>query len=296
MREIVAAAAGLEGGLGGIIHAAGVSDFTVIGATEIEAVERIFAAKAEGTGWIAEAIAQHKMDFVMLCSSMSAIVPSVGLSAYGAANAYLDGFAARHDDPEGTRVFSVNWDRWSETGMAYQAAAITQSAAGAEPAIEFGISNEEAVRVFDQVLSSPVSQVAVSTRDLHRWVESVRTPSTVNDTSAGDAVLHPRPELSHAYTAPETEAERAVVEIWQELLGIEQVGIHDDFFELGGHSLLGAQFIARIRERFQVDIPLRTIFETPTPAACAQLVSAKVPEAALDSSLNVDRERVEIEI
>jgi acyl transferase domain-containing protein len=296
MREIVAAAAGFEGGLGGIIHAAGVSDFTVIGATEIEAVERIFAAKAEGTGWIAEAIAQHKMDFVMLCSSMSAIVPSVGLSAYGAANAYLDGFAARHDDPEGTRVFSVNWDRWSETGMAYQAAAITQSAAGAEPAIEFGISNEEAVRVFDRVLSSPVSQVAVSARDLHRWVESVRTPSTVNDTSAGDAVLHPRPELSHAYTAPETEAERAVVEIWQELLGIEQVGIHDDFFELGGHSLLGAQFIARIRERFQVDIPLRTIFETPTPAACAQLVSAKVPEAALDSSLNVDRERVEIEI
>jgi hypothetical protein len=50
------------------------------------------------------------VDFVMLSSSISAILPSYGLSDYAAANAYLDGFAAAYDDPSGTRVLAVNWD------------------------------------------------------------------------------------------------------------------------------------------------------------------------------------------
>jgi acyl transferase domain-containing protein len=303
MREVVKAAA-KKGNLAGIIHAAGVSDFTVIGATEPAAVERIFAAKAEGTRWIEEALTAYKLDFVLLCSSMSAIVPSVGVSAYGAANAYLDGFASRHDNPQGTRVFAVNWDRWSETGMAYEAAALTKGSAQPTPVVEFGIDNAEAAQVFDQVLTSPVSQIAVSTRDMKRWIESVRNQlKEKGDTrdshaSDGDVALHPRPELSHEYAPPQDDAERAVVEIWQELLGIDRIGIHDDFFELGGHSLLGAQFISRIRERFQVDIPLRIIFETPTPAACARLVSTKASSPAHagkdDVSRAVEREEIEI--
>jgi acyl carrier protein len=296
MMDVVKAAAATAGGLAAIIHAAGVSDFTVIGSTEPGAVERIFAAKAEGTHWIEQTLAAHQLDFVLMCSSMSAIVPSVGVSAYGAANAYLDGFAARLDDPQGTRVYAVNWDRWSDTGMAYEAAALTRSATQPTPAVEFGISNQEAVQVFDRVLTSPVSQIAVSTRDLGRWLESVRTQykGTADDHAGnGEHALHPRPDLSHEYAAPRNAAERAVVELWQELLGIDRVGIHDDFFELGGHSLLGAQFISRIRERFQVDIPLRTIFETPTPEACARLVEARPVSPAVESR---EAEREEIEI
>ncbi len=295
MQRIVHEAQERRGGLSGIIHAAGISDFTMIGVTETAMVDAIFAGKAEGTRWIEGAIRDAKPDFVLLCSSMSAIVPSVGVSAYGAANAYLDGFAAQHDDPRGTRVFAVNWDRWSETGMAYEAAALTRTSGDSqEPGIEFGLSNAEAMHIFDQVLTSPVNQVAVSTRDVSRWIEIVRAPAKPDartSQSPGvefDAQQHGRPALSTAYVAPETDMERAMVAIWQELLGIDQIGVEDDFFELGGHSLLGAQFIARVRERFLVDIPLRTIFETPTPAACARLVDLQSPK--------VEPEREEIEI
>jgi len=68
------------------------------------------------------------------------------------------------------------------------------------------------------------------------------------------------------YTPPRDEAEQAVAEIWQQILGVERLGIHDDFFELGGHSLSAVQIVSKIRETFAVDVPVKTLFEAPTIA------------------------------
>jgi amino acid adenylation domain-containing protein len=74
------------------------------------------------------------------------------------------------------------------------------------------------------------------------------------------------------WTAPRTAIEQAVAEIWSELLGSEQIGAHDRFFELGGHSLLATQVLARVREVFGVDLPLRVLFEEATLADLAAAV------------------------
>jgi amino acid adenylation domain-containing protein len=74
-------------------------------------------------------------------------------------------------------------------------------------------------------------------------------------------------------TAPTTSLEQVLVDLWRQLLGRE-AGIHDNFFELGGHSLLATQLVSRLRDRFRVEIPLRTVFETPTIAALAQKIEA----------------------
>ncbi|MXV13421.1 non-ribosomal peptide synthetase, partial [Xanthomonas sp. LMG 8992] len=66
--------------------------------------------------------------------------------------------------------------------------------------------------------------------------------------------------------------EQAIATIWQELLGVEQVGRQDNFFELGGHSLLVMQLVIRIRERLQVEVPLRALFEQPTFSSLAVMV------------------------
>ncbi|HEY2738889.1 MAG TPA: phosphopantetheine-binding protein, partial [Thermoanaerobaculia bacterium] len=81
----------------------------------------------------------------------------------------------------------------------------------------------------------------------------------------------PRPEPAHgaagdSFVAPESAEERSLAAIWSEVLGIEKVGVHDDFFRLGGHSLLAAQVIARLRRDFQVDLPLRSLFQAPSIA------------------------------
>ena len=75
-----------------------------------------------------------------------------------------------------------------------------------------------------------------------------------------------RDELASQYVAPRNEAEEKVVQIVTELLNLEKVGIHDNFFELGGHSLLATQFMSRLRESFGVELPLKILFEKPTPA------------------------------
>lgn len=84
----------------------------------------------------------------------------------------------------------------------------------------------------------------------------------------------PEPEWNGAgnqdsYIAPRTPTEEMLVEIWQEVLKIEKIGIHDNFFDLGGHSLLAMQLISRIRNMLKIDLPLRDIFDTPTIAGLA---------------------------
>jgi amino acid adenylation domain-containing protein len=74
----------------------------------------------------------------------------------------------------------------------------------------------------------------------------------------------PKPDLEppeRVYLSPRTPVEETLAEIWAQALGLAKVGVHDNFFELGGHSLLAAQIVARIREAFQVELPMRCLFE-----------------------------------
>ncbi|MGW2100130.1 amino acid adenylation domain-containing protein [Streptomyces olivaceoviridis] len=100
-----------------------------------------------------------------------------------------------------------------------------------------------------------------------------RLPLTANgkvDRAALPVPDHQRPDLGTEYTAPRNAVERTVTVVWQELLGIERVGVHDNFFQLGGHSLLATQVASRLRKALRVDVPVRAVFDSPTPAGLAQ--------------------------
>ena len=75
--------------------------------------------------------------------------------------------------------------------------------------------------------------------------------------------------MATAYVAPRDETEARLAAMWQEILGIEPVGVFDEFFDLGGHSLLAMQVVSRVRAVFGVELPLRALFEAPTIAALA---------------------------
>src|SRR5215212_2719077 len=72
------------------------------------------------------------------------------------------------------------------------------------------------------------------------------------------------------FEPPTTPTETSLAEIWAEVLRLERVGIHDNFFQIGGHSLLATQVVSRVRERLGVDLPLRSVFESPTVSELAQ--------------------------
>ena len=81
-----------------------------------------------------------------------------------------------------------------------------------------------------------------------------------------------RQAVAEAYVAPRTAMEEMIANIWSELLGVTRVGVYDNFFELGGHSLLAARIIVRLRDKFAVDVPLRSMFDTPNVAGLALAV------------------------
>lgn len=87
----------------------------------------------------------------------------------------------------------------------------------------------------------------------------------------------PSPKLALAgieatLVPPRNSVEEAVAQIWTEVLGLQKVGVHDNFFERGGHSLRATQVISRVREFFQVELPVRSIFDGPTIAELAEAI------------------------
>ncbi|MFP2912261.1 amino acid adenylation domain-containing protein, partial [Pyxidicoccus sp. 3LFB2] len=92
----------------------------------------------------------------------------------------------------------------------------------------------------------------------------------------------PAPDASASaastYEAPRTPTEQRLAALWTEVLGVERVGVADSFFELGGHSLLATQLVSRIRSTFQVELPLRALFEAPTLSALATRLEVALQE------------------
>ena len=109
-------------------------------------------------------------------------------------------------------------------------------------------------------------------------------PITANGKLDRKALPAPRWEsVDDAATAlPATPTEEALAVIWRQVLGVERVGRDDSFFELGGHSLLATQLVARLVEAFGVEVPLRTVFQSPSLSALAAVVDAALAGRASD--------------
>jgi amino acid adenylation domain-containing protein len=93
------------------------------------------------------------------------------------------------------------------------------------------------------------------------------------------------PEPGASFASPQSERERLIAQVWQEVLGLERVGIHDNFFDLGGHSLLAAEVHGKLRERTRLDFPLIELFQQPTIHALAARLGAPPAAAPEDEEL-----------
>ncbi|MBV9786879.1 MAG: SDR family NAD(P)-dependent oxidoreductase, partial [Chloroflexi bacterium] len=262
------------GTIHGVIHAAGVPAGGMIQTKTAASAAGVLAPKVQGTQVLFKLLRDQPLDFIVLCSSISAVVGAFGQIDHCAANAFLDAWARHHAAHSDTPITAINWPAWQDVGQAANAAIPAELLAWRNEQLKQGIVAAEGAELFGRILDLDTPQVIVSPQDLSAVIEQNRTLNAATYLAALEAgqistPSHPRPLLRTAYVAPRNEIEQTVAEIWQLLLGIEQIGIHDNFFELGGHSLLATQIVSRIRERLQVELSLRQLLETPTIADVA---------------------------
>jgi acyl carrier protein len=103
-----------------------------------------------------------------------------------------------------------------------------------------------------------------------------KTPNGKFDRHALPAPEQAQILSSATFVAPTTPLQVQLAELWAQKLHLTKVGITDNFFKLGGHSLAAVEIITHLRERFQVSISLRNLFETPTITALAQLIEQEL--------------------
>lgn len=276
------------GTIDGVIHAAGVPGGGLIQQKTKQQAQSIISAKIQGTLILDNIFQHHQLDFLVLFSSLSSIIPAVGQVDYCTANAFLDAFAAYKNSQNSTFTVAINWDAWQQIGMA--ATAAKKSADKLDYSyLEQALLPTEGIEVFSRVLQNQINQILVSTTDLparlHQNNQLVKIESSTT-------AKYARPQLSKTYIAPRNWLEQKVAEIWQETLGIQEIGINDDFLDLGGDSLIATQIVSSMRKEFP-DYPfsVASLFASPTIAA----IATQIENSSTLVTANTD-EREEIEI
>ncbi|WP_417586782.1 SDR family NAD(P)-dependent oxidoreductase [Pararhodobacter oceanensis] len=136
-----------------------------------------------------------------------------------------------------------------------------------------GITPREGGEAFLRALGVEQSQMVISSLTLP---ELIAEAGQVMQEAGEDGQKFERPDLDGAYVAPRNDVERMLVGIWEDLLGVEGIGVEDSFFDLGGHSLIAVRLFARVKKTWAVDFPISVLFEAPT----VEKIAARVAQVA----------------
>jgi non-ribosomal peptide synthase protein (TIGR01720 family) len=275
MARAVAEVRGRFGAIHGVIHAAGRAPGGLLLRHTAASAAAVLAPKVAGTRVLEELFTGAGLDFLVLFSSLASWIGEAGRCDYCAASAFLDAFPRRAAAAGAPPTLAISWDGWREVGMGARRLPETEED---RAALAGAMSTAEGIEAFRRALAGGPAQLLVSTRALGARLAESRAPTADDylarlEAERASRRLHPRPPLEIPYAAPATPAEAALAALWQDLLGIEQVGIDDDFLELGGDSLIGLQLMARAGQA-GFSLTIGQIFEHPTVRELAALPSA----------------------
>ncbi|WP_414582658.1 SDR family NAD(P)-dependent oxidoreductase [Scytonema sp. PCC 10023] len=280
MQEAITQAEDKFGQLNGVIHAASISSggsSLILEDVCKTTCEQYFQPKVHGLLVLENVLQDKELDFCLLMSSLSSVIGGIGTVAYSAANFFVDAFVHQHNQTNPIPWVSANWGFW-KVKEEEQSRRILAENWG-----ELGLTPQEGINAFERILFwNKFNQILVSPGSLQATIEKWGKPKFLQEKADYQKVnvssRHSRPNLKNAYVAPSNDVECKLAEIFQELLGIEQVGIHDNFFELGGDSLIGTVMISQLRKDFHIELSVRSLFEAPSVSELALVIEETIIE------------------
>ncbi|MEQ8825280.1 MAG: SDR family NAD(P)-dependent oxidoreductase [Filomicrobium sp.] len=298
--DLLSAVTTIHNGLGGIFHCAGLADLRYLNDTSFATIEAEAASKICGTNNLRSALAGlssetgHRPQFVMLFSSLAAILGGLGMTGYTAANRYLDALVQSDPAPGGIRWVSVNFDDWDFDYTKEQVAAFAHTRQGLAMPVDDGLAAIEAILgepSLDQVIMSATPLIPRVSRWLRRNCGNEDAPKTIAPyrDAIGTSGRITEKANDNSPTAD------LVLKAYAKVIGSHGLELEADFFELGGDSLLAAQLAMELRKTHLrgIDVSIGDIFDYPNPKQLAErldrLSSTKpVPSSSADSQATQD--------
>ncbi len=275
VRKLINTAVSYFGALHGIFHLAGLADLRYLPEMTVEISEREFQPKIDAVLYLEHVLGDYvqsgeiKPDFVMLFSSLAAILGGYGMTAYTAANRFMDTFVQVNPWRHGIRWYDVNWDDWDFDYGKEQVGAYEQTVA------KFAMSAADGIATIERILSQPEpQQILVSTRALqprveqwlHQRVQSDSHNATENATASEPQI----PDSSDLVTR--------ICTVYREVLDMPDLVPEDNFFAVGGDSLLASQILLKLRRAIKEhsqQLTLACIFDYPSAQELADWLENK---------------------
>ena len=250
------------GSIDGVVHAAGVAASALILESVHERLDDALAPKVKGALILEELLGGDPLDFFISFSSVASVAPTAGQVDYAAANAVLDALAKRRVGSSWSRVCSISWDGWQEVGMAVEAARrkslearLSRDHSGHSPCelTEEEVFNQRYARSIPLQLGLDIFQELLQAAELPPHViVSLRPLGELDGDGAPALQDEGTSEVKRAsmvaYRSPSNPAEEQIVEIWEQVLSVDSIGMDDDFLELGGDSISSMQILNRLRK------------------------------------------------
>ena len=270
-----------HGGIHGVVHAAGLPGGRMIAGLDLMEAAQVRRPKVQGSLVLADLLRGTDLDFLLFCSSISAVFPGPGQAAYASANEFQNHFARHCRKAYGLPAVAIDFDAWQEVGIAATMVLPEGFEDIKQARIRTAMSPEQGIDVIERVLSGWAGpQILTSTVELER-LSSDSLEATTESSLEIPVSLESNPEVN------------AIVEIWSDLLADKNIRPTDNFFELGGHSLLGTMILSRVREHFGVALTLRTLFEAPTPQGFAEQIRFTLDQQAMAMPVALEEEERE---
>lgn len=305
------------GELDGIIHLAGVARESLIESETQSGLAISLRSKVSGTWVLHQLIKDNPNSIFINFSSVNGFFGGTTVGAYAAANSFIDAFSDYQRTRSSLHSYCLAWSMWDETGMSqgYQMKELSRDR-GYYPIqkqqgiyaflagmslgptrLTIGLDGSNVnIQRYQSKCYSWEKLIAYFTGTVPANLpqppcDRFGTPTAcqlalVKEmplTDSGEIDLHKlagkiTPQKEGERVAPRNDVEREIAQIWQEVLGVENVGIYDNFFQLGGHSLRAIQVIYRLQNNFSVDLPLQNLFKTPNIAGLAATIGQQRQE------------------
>ena len=239
------------GRIHGIFHAAGVAGDSLLVRTSMAQVKNVIQPKIEGTVFLDQLTRQDKLDFFVLFSSISSIVPEPGLCHYAAANSFLNAYAD-YRNSLGLQTTAINWPAFSETGMA------VDYKVNLEKELFKPITNKEAITVLEQVLNQSIRRIVIGAINYKEYLKQkkmryIRVSKSIVAKKINKQMdrnnLKQKGGISNTRTHVEliggdgkySKTEQIVADVIGNALGRSSINIEDGFQKLGGNSILAVK-------------------------------------------------------